>query len=50
MNPYLHYKFGAYYTVWICACGHFEDVSGTGTYSTQITYTGGRASDHAGNS
>lgn len=45
MNPYLHYKFGAYYTVWICDCGHFEDVSGTGTYSTQTTYTGGEASD-----
>lgn len=45
MNPYLHYKFGAYYTVWICDCGHFEDVSGTGTYSTQTTYAGGEASD-----
>ena len=49
MKPYMHYKYGNSYTVWICECSYFEDFSGTGTYTTQTTYTGGGASDHAGN-
>ena len=49
MTPYMHYKYGNSYTVWFCDCGYFEDFSGTGTYTTQTTYTGGGASDHTGN-
>ena len=45
MSPYLNYKYGNSYTVWFCACGYFEDSSGTGTYTTQTTYTGGGAND-----
>ena len=45
----MHNKYGNSYTVLFCDCGDFEYVSGTGTYTTQTTYTGGGASDHAGN-
>ena len=39
MKPYIHYKLGASYVVWICECSYFENEMGTVT-----AYTGGEIS------
>ena len=48
MKPYMHYKLGSSYTVWICDCSYFENDTGTVTGNV-TTNTGGGASDHTGN-
>ena len=43
MSPYLHYKLGSSYTIWICECNYFENETKTITGNV-TTNTGGGAS------
>ena len=43
MKPYLHYKLGSSYIVWICECSYFENDTRTVTGNI-TTNTGGVAS------
>ena len=44
MKPYMHYKLGSSYAVWICECSYFENDTGT-VMGNVTTYMGGGASD-----
>ena len=44
MKPYMHYKLGSSYAVWICECSYFENDTRTVTGNV-TTYMGGGASD-----
>ena len=46
MMPCLHFKRGNSYTIWLCNCGYFEDIYGTGEF-IETNYTGGGASDRS---
>ena len=48
MKPYMHYKLGSSYAVWICECSYFENDTGTVTGNV-TTYIGGGVSDNTGN-
>ena len=40
MKPYMHYKLGSSYAVWICECSYFEN--DTGTVTGNVTTNTGR--------
>lgn len=47
MSPYLQYRLGYSYTLWICSCGYFEDARGTTTVDNKTAYAGGGASNRS---